>query len=148
MKVGIVGHEEAKFGDAAAHDARQIIRSILYGDGVTEVVSGGCHLGGVDKWAAEIGREMGLDVTEFLPATHSWQDGYKPRNIKIAERSDVVHVIVVYRLPEEYTGMRFKLCYHCKRDDHVKSGACWTAWSAMKLGKEAVWHIINQRSNS
>jgi hypothetical protein len=29
-----------------------------------------------------------------------------------------------------------------RTNDHIKSGACWTAKQAMQIGKQAVWHII------
>lgn len=48
----------------------------------------------------------------------------------------------VKTLPESYKGMRFTSCYHCGTTSHVKSGACWTAKQAQRIGKEAVWHEI------
>lgn len=147
MKIGIVGSEEAKFTHQGRQDARNLIRQILMMPGVTEVVSGACHLGGIDIWAAEIGHELGLIVTEYAPEILQWSSkdgkiGYEGRNLKIADTSDVVHCITVSTLPEEYTGMRFKLCYHCKTDSHVKSGGCWTMIQARKRGKEGVLHVI------
>lgn len=142
MIVGIVGSEEAKFTVIGATRAKAIIRMLLTTPGVEQVVSGGCHLGGVDEWAAQIGMELELNVTEYIPKVHSWEEGYKPRNLLIAQRSDEVHCITVKSLPEEYTGMRFKLCYHCGTDEHQKSGGCWTMKQAIRLGKPGKLHVV------
>lgn len=138
--IGIVGSEKIKFTPEGKAAAMELIRQILTDTGATEVVSGGCHLGGIDIWAEEIGRDMGLTVTVFKPNNFYWTTGYKPRNLKIAERSREVHCITVDRLPETYKGMEFGLCYHCGTTDHVKSGGCWT----MKKAKIGVLHIIKQ----
>lgn len=138
MIAGIVGSEAAKFTQAGKKEAMGLITYILTRPGVTEVVSGGCHLGGIDIWAEEIGRELGLAVTVYTPKSLSWEKGYKPRNLKIASRSDVVHCITVKRLPDSYTGMRFKLCYHCGSSNHIKSGGCWT----MRQAKVGLLYIL------
>jgi hypothetical protein len=143
MRIGIVGSEAIKFTARTRAIARDHIRAILSAPGVTEVVSGACHLGGIDIWAAEIGRELGLKVTEFPPKKQSWSYGYRPRNILIAKNSDAVYCITVDKLPETYDGMRFDWCYHCKTRDHVKSGGCWTAKYAQKMGKPAFWIVVN-----
>lgn len=111
------------------------------------MVSGHCHLGGVDIWAEEVGALLGLELMIFPPREHNWSAGYKPRNLQIASQSDKVYVIVPDTLPKGFTGMMFKKCYHCEKagrdsTNHVKSGACWTALEALKLGKEAEWIII------
>ena len=142
MTIGIVGHEAAKFTPTTEAIARSIIRQILAQYPTADVVSGACHLGGIDVWAIEEAKADGRRTTEFPPKVRSWDAGFKPRNIRIAETSDVVHCIVVRQLPESYRGMRFPLCYHCHSADHVKSGGCWTARYAMKLGKTAHWHLI------
>jgi len=141
MNIGIVGHEAAKFTAATETDARRIIRELLAPAGAV-CVSGACPLGGVDVWAEEEAKALGRETLIFPPKTNRWADGFKPRNLQIAEASDVVHVIVVATLPESYTGRRFVLCYHCGTRDHVKSGGCWTAKQAQRLGKEGVWHIL------
>lgn len=136
MKVGIVGSEAAKFTPETAAKAKALIRTLLSAPGVTEVVSGGCHLGGVDIWAEEIGLELGLVVTVHYPRVRSWW-AYKERNLKIAE-ADEVHCITVKELPAGYTGMRFSHCYHCHTNDHVKSGGCWT----MKKARKGFLHVL------
>jgi hypothetical protein len=140
MKLGIVGHEAAKFTNETEWRARGIIEILLSNamakknEPVT-IVSGGCHLGGIDIWAVEAAKIYDMPYIEFFPKTKQWSGGYKERNIQIAKESDKVVCIVVKKLPPEYEGMRFKSCYHCKTDTHVKSGGCWTARYAGKLGK-------------
>lgn len=149
MKIGIVGHEAAKFTKRGEKLARAAIRRLLIETRATEVISGACHLGGIDIWAIEIGREMGLKTTEFPPKNQYWETGYKPRNIQIAQASDMVVCIVVDGNPEEFRGMRFPCCYHCGgTTNHVKSGGCWTAKRAQSMKRVAQWIIIeNFRRN-
>lgn len=146
MKIGIVGSEAAKFTSDCESRAKQIIRTILHQGSVTEVVSGGCHLGGVDKWAEEIGDELGLNKSIFLPKTRNWTNGYKERNLLIAKNSDAVYCLTVDKLPAGYTGMTFSYCYHCNSTDHVKSGGCWTVKQAHKMGKYGSVIVISQES--
>ena len=142
MIVGIVGHEAAKFTVETEVKAKAIIAEILTKPGVTGYSSGHCHLGGIDIWTEEIGDELGLDRFVFPARDYKWDTGFKPRNIQIAKASGEVHCVVVFQLPPTYTGMKFKLCYHCDRVDHIKSGGCWTAKYAESLGKPAFWHIV------
>ena len=139
MWLGIVGHEGAKFTPETERLARLEIRNLL-GPQVTGVVSGACHLGGIDIWAIEEARSAGKETMEFPPQQQSWNTvngvgGYKYRNMQIAQASDKVVCLVLKELPESYNGMRFRFCYHCKTDSHIKSGGCWTARYAGKLGK-------------
>jgi hypothetical protein len=133
--LGIVGAEAAKFTRETEQAARELIRSLFTPD-VTSVVSGACHLGGIDVWAIEEAQKRELPTLTFPPRHQSWATGYKPRNMKIAEASDRVVSIVVKTLPPTYTGMRFALCYHCQTKDHIKSGGCWTVKYAKQIGKE------------
>lgn len=133
MRIGIVGSEAAKFDPRTEQLARAIIRQNI-GPGYI-VVSGGCHLGGIDIWAKEEAVQMGLQVIEHLPKNRSWSGGYKPRNLLIAQDSDRVICITVRGLPPEYRGMVFDYCYHCNTAKHVKSGGCWTVKQAIKMGK-------------
>ena len=142
MILGIVGSEAAKFTPVTETAALALIRK-LCDESVDGVVSGACHLGGIDVWAAEEALKLGCVVREFPPASRQWSE-YRARNVKIASASDVVHVITVRELPPDYTGMRFARCYHCKTAAHVKSGACWTAkYAERQLGKAACWHVIS-----
>ena len=141
MRIGIVGSEAAKFTSETEAVAREMIQDLILQERASVVVSGGCHLGGIDAWAAEEAAKMGVDVIEHLPKVTAWE-GYKARNILIAEDSDTVYCITVRELPPNYTGMRFKLCYHCGTADHVKSGGCWTTKYARSLGKPARTLVI------
>jgi hypothetical protein len=108
----------------------------------TKVVSGACHLGGIDVWAIEMGKLLGIETEEFPPDTRDWTFGYKPRNMKIAKASDHVICITLKELPPSYTGMRFPKCYHCMTDTHVKSGGCWTMHYARSIGKDTDLYVI------
>jgi hypothetical protein len=143
ITVGIVGHEAAKFTAATEARARALIRRIFARTGAGRVVSGACPLGGIDVWAIEEGRAAGLAVEEFPPRVNNWPEGFKPRNIQIAEASTVVYSIVVAELPETYTGRRFGLCYHCGTDTHVKSGGCWTVKYALQIGRRGYVIVIH-----
>ena len=149
LYLGIVGHEAAKFTPEGEAQARTIIDLLLTSNVLhpITVVSGHCPLGGIDIWAEEEAARLGVPRLIYPPRTNSWSSGYKPRNIQIAARSDIVHNIVVDRLPDTYRGMRFTSCYHCDTTTHVKSGGCWTAKHAQKLGKAAKWHIVNQSTD-
>lgn len=143
-RVGIVGHAADKFTVPAMREARDVIRQLLTpGDAV--LVSGGCHLGGIDIWAEEIADVLGREKVIHLPADHSWSKGYKPRNLLIAADADELHCIVVDAYPPGYRGMRFKACYHCNgATTHVKSGGCWTMNQAAVAGKKArLWIVEN-----
>ena len=142
MNVGIVGHEAAKFTKATEKKARAFIRhtieSTLLCGPESFIVSGHCHLGGIDIWAEEEAADLGAPFLVFPPKTHRWSDGYMPRNLQIAAHSDVVYCIVVAEYPKGYDGMRFDECYHCHTTDHIKSGGCWTA----KRAKKGIWKVI------
>lgn len=78
---------------------------------------------------------FGVPTREFPPATRQWSTGYRPRNVQIALACDEVVCLAVRELPPGFSGMRFRLCYHCGTADHVKSGGCWTTRYARGLGK-------------
>lgn len=145
MKIGIVGHAADKFTPGTEAQARRVIAAILARPG-TILVSGGCHLGGIDIWAEEEADRLGIEKIIHLPVHRRWEGGYKQRNIKIAQDSDQLLVIVVTDYPPGYRGMRFTGCYHCKerRSAHVKSGGCWTGNVAEQLGKAVTWILLNQ----
>lgn len=143
MKIGIVGNAADKFTETTRQAARQRIMSLIGRPDVDTIVSGHCHLGGVDIWAEELAFVFGGKHPEIYPPKKlAWEGGYKQRNILIAEASAEVHVIVVSEYPPNFHGRRFTDCYHCHTSDHVKSGACWTAIRAMREGKKGIWHII------
>lgn len=135
-----MGSEGAKFTPVTEASARSLITSMLRPGDV--VISGGCHLGGIDQWAAEEGHSLGLEVIEHLPAKRQWEGGYKQRNLKIAQDAEQVICITVKEFPPDYTGMRFPYCYHCQTDTHIKSGGCWTVKQAIRLGKIGEIYVV------
>lgn len=137
MKIGIVGAEGSKFTAEGERQARLLILDLLLPAG-SVLVSGHCHLGGIDIWAEEIADGLGIEKKIFPPTKLQWEGGYKQRNLLIAWQSDIVHCIAVDRLPSTFSGMRHSSCYHCGTTDHVKSGGCWT----MKKAKAGKLHII------
>lgn len=139
--LAIVGSEAAKFTPAWERTARRRIRETFLRFSPIRVVSGDCHLGGIDKWAIEEARKNGISVREFPPLKRSWKY-YRARNIQIAEAADIVLCITVRSYRNGYKGMRFPLCYHCKTTNHVKSGGCWTMWYAKRIGKEIALIVI------
>lgn len=142
--IGIVGAEGAKFTRKMEAHARLLIRGILTsaGDQNARVVSGGCHLGGIDIWAEQEAAKLEMGAIVHRPKKLAWEGGYKQRNLLIARDCTVLHNIVVATYHSGYTSMRFPLCYHCNTTDHIKSGGCWTAKQAEKLGKRAIRHVV------
>lgn len=158
MRIGIVGSEASKFTEKGKAQARDAIFNILTASDATAVVSGHCHLGGIDIWAEEIADDINFDVRAgsgedklekliFPPRELNWANGYKPRNLQIVHNSDKLYCITVDKLPDDYKGMRFTSCYHCEKagfngKNHVKSGGCWTVIQGMKKTKEGLWIIV------
>jgi len=142
-RIAIIGHEAAKFTKETEAQARRVIRLILSAKDA-HLVSGGCHIGGVDIYAEEEADSLGLDKTIHLPKKQAWSGGYKERNLKIATDCNEAHCIVVRELPSSYKGMTFTGCYHCHdtQPPHIKSGGCWTVIRAGRQGKPTFWHII------
>jgi len=148
--IGIVGNSGSKITDVGEIRAKEYILRLLmelhekYGD--ITVVSGGCPYGGIDDYAEAIAEQLGLPPSKiFKPIAYCWNapGGYRERNIKIAEQSDEMHVIVVSHLP--HNNKESNYCYHCDCKGHVPSGGCWTGNHAKKLGKPVEWHVIDNR---
>lgn len=147
MNVSIVGHEAAKFTTRTEDLAKGYIHGICLAPETQLIISGGCHLGGIDIWAIEQAILSNKPYKEYLPANLTWSGGFKPRNIQIAKASDLLVCIVVAEYPPDYKGdMKFNYCYHCvdhpECPKHVKSGGCWTANYALSIGKRAEWVVI------
>lgn len=143
MNLGVVGPEQAKFTPETERLCRDAIRRAIKRHGATTIVSGHCHLGGVDIFAEEIAKDLGLQTLIFEPKQQSWfgSYGYRARNLDIAKNSDLVFVPALRVLPPSYNSQwRFEKCYHCRDQNppHVKSGGCWTAWKC----KRHEWEII------
>ena len=141
MRVAIIGAEARKFTDLGEARAYDLILSLLGPHDI--LVSGHCHLGGIDIWAEEAAAQMRLKTLIFPPKSLSWEAGYKPRNLAIAHNCDILYNLVVDVLPPGFKGMRHKLCYHCHTDAHIKSGGCWTALQVQRMGKPAHWRTID-----
>ena len=141
MVIGIVGSEAAKFTFTGSKRAYELLQALINAPTVTKVVSGKCHLGGIDIWAIQVAREVNKPFVEFPPASHDWPS-YKKRNLQIVAASDVVHCITVDKLPKDFKGMTFSRCYHCDSTNHVKSGGCWTMKQAVRRGKQGELHVI------
>lgn len=140
--LGIVGAEGAKFDRATEVAARAVIRAYINRYRVEHVVSGKCHLGGIDIWCIEEAIKLGCGTIQF-PALHrSWNTGYKPRNIQIANASDAVLCITVRTVPPDFKGYKSLYCYHCDTKAHVKSGGCWTRKYAESLGKQGFTSVV------
>jgi len=152
MKVGIIGNAADKFTPDTEWKAREMIGKILKGAEDPILISGHCPMGGVDIFAEEIADNLGIPKDIKEPKVKCWDDGkggygFKARNLDIAQTSDELHIILVKEYPPNYKKQRFSYCYHCRKmgrnaTDHVKSGACWTAMQALKLGKKVEWHYI------
>lgn len=144
FRLGIVGHGKEKFTAETEKKAKQNIHYLFDEFEPGLVISGGSPMGGVDIWAEELAKERGIETLIFKPKIHRWDaaGGYKERNLKIANNSDVVAVIVVRDYPPGYQGMVFSECYHCKDDvgvpKHKKSGGCWTA----RKCQDSLWIVI------
>ena len=98
------------------HQAGVAIRRSIQHLQPVQIISGGAR--GIDTLAARIGREMGIEVVEFLPQVRSWADegGFRDRNRKIAEAC--THLLRVW----------------CRSSRTYGSG--WTADLAERLGKD------------
>lgn len=149
MKIGIIGHGADKFTEESESYVKQLISATIRNYqaasvGTITVVSGHSPVGGIDIWAEELGADLGCDLDIKTPRQNRWdaEYGFKARNLDIANSSDVIYVFLVEKYPEGYKGRRFDKCYHCNSTAHVKSGACWTAKQAQRLGKKAYWVLI------
>lgn len=142
LVVGIVGSEAAKFTPITEAKARESIRDFI--KNATLVISGKCHLGGIDIWAIEEANKLNIPTREYPPKRRSWEGGYRERNLQIAMNCDICICITVEELPEHYKGMRFETCYHCPKSSpkHVKSGGCWTIKQAKKIGNSTILCVI------
>lgn len=97
MKIAIVGSQGKSFNEAQERNAIELIELILssWGPGnvpkVHTLVSGG-EPTGVDRWAEDRADWDGWDKEIFHPATRDWE-GFRARNIQVAEAADVLYAI-------------------------------------------------------
>jgi len=147
MKVGIVGAGADKFTKSSEIKANEAIYQIFQKFGKDMVlISGHSPVKGVDIWSEIIADSLVIPMELKIPKQNKWdaEYGFKQRNLDIARDSDVLYVILVDKYPSNYKDRRFEKCYHCNSTDHVKSGACWTAKQAEKMGKKVVRIVIPQ----
>lgn len=101
-------------------NAHRIIKGILscYGPG-DELHHG--NASGVDRIAAEIGKQYGMKVVPHVPQNKRWDgySGYKARNMDIVNSSDKIYA---FHSPHSSTG-----------------GTIWTYNYAKDLGKHCEW---------
>jgi hypothetical protein len=148
MNIGIIGHGEDKFTLETKAKAITEIKNIFNSYKNITLVSGHSPVGGIDIWAEEIAKELGLKTIIHTPEVNCWNPvgkiGYKKRNLNIARDSNIVYIILVKEYPKDYKEQKFLNCYHCNDNNikHIKSGACWTGLQAKKLNKRVVWIII------
>ena len=146
--IGIVGNGTDKFTGMGTAIAKVIIKVILTKSRCV-LVSGHSPVGGIDIWSEEIANILYPDIKHRIckPDVEQWnptgQYGYMKRNLDIARFSDELHIIVANKYPKEYNGKKFIGCYHDYRNDHVKSGACWTGNQFRNMkGIEPIYHIV------
>lgn len=125
MKLAIVGSTAL-----GGPTSRQLITDTIRSLGATCIISGGAK--GIDRLAAAIGRELGLEVIEHKPEVQQWYDqngrkGFKSRNQDIADDCDqVLRIFWEPREQAEVTGRR------------ATFGSGWTALQASKQGKPVI----------
>ncbi len=134
MKIAIVG--ASRLTETEEMDARKnsglVLNQLIKEYGVDDItlISGGAK--GVDTEAEDVAKQLGIKTIIHRPLENKWENGYKPRNIKIAQECDIL-----YCFP---TKLKTVECYHCKTDEHEVTGGCWTMKYAKSLKKET--HVV------
>ncbi len=133
-KIAIVG--SSKLDEYQLKDALSILQTELnYRDGhnYTEIITGDAK--GIDELARRFtGLFTNLGLTICPCKNKEWEpNGFKERNIKIANSCDELICIASHYKTEK--------CYHCK-DDHQRTGGCWTMKYAKKLGKPTRLYVV------
>jgi len=115
MTIGIVGtsHLTQIEEDEAARLIHNIIEDAYFQN--RKIVTGDAK--GIDALVRKAVPEDWLIV--FNASVDHWEgkDGFKVRNIKIAEEADYIYCIT--------TKVKDRRCYHCDAD-HERTGGCWT----------------------
>lgn len=111
----IVGSEH--WPDGSEPRVKAMIRAAIEAYPPDMIISGGAA--GVDTWAVEVARGMGVPCQEFPPNNRRWApDGFKARNIVMARTCTRMLAI------RSLTSTRY--------------GSGWTADYAEKIGKPVV----------
>ena len=101
-------------------EAAAIIERVLDEFNPAVVISGGAI--GIDQMAVAAAKRRGIATREFLPKTRRWADGFKPRNLLIAQQCTALVRIV---------------------DSRSKTyGSGWTRDRAAEMGKYTENHVI------
>ena len=137
----IVGVEFAKLTRRGELRARLAIHDLFDEYVPDRVISGECHLGGIDIFAREEAELAGIPFKPFPPKTLNW-DGYTARNLAMAHASDICICLTVTHYHDKYKKDRYTRCYHCNTDSHVKSGGCYTVKHAIRLGHRGETRVI------
>jgi len=130
MKIAIVGSSRLTVGEATkALDVIHTLQSFA-----DEIITGDAD--GIDA----IVRMCGLSkpVTVMSAGVQQWegQNGFKMRNIRIAQLADKVYSIATKKIKD-------KRCYHCNKPNHDRTGGCWTKRYAIdKLNKPGETIVI------
>lgn len=112
--LAVVGSEHWPADSDSEERVKEVIRAVVAIRRPDKVISGGAA--GVDTWAIQVAKELGIDYEEFRPKNRRWApDGFKARNIVIA-RTCTRLLAVRSRLSTRY-------------------GSGWTADYAERLGK-------------
>lgn len=116
MRLAVVG--SVKINEEQEEFSHAMIQGIFLYYRPALVISGGAK--GIDSIAKEEAILMNLDTKIYLPNFASWEAGYKPRNLQIAEAC--THL----------------LCIRTAQSTTYGSG--WTADRAEEMGK-TVWRV-------
>jgi len=118
--LAVVGSTALKDG-LQAKTATSLIKAVLTRFNPDKVISGGAV--GIDSLAEDVAADLGFPFEKFLPKNKRWEpEGYKDRNMKIAESCDLL------------------LCIRTAQSKTYGSG--WTADYAESLGKPVGRKII------
>jgi hypothetical protein len=164
LKIAIVGPQEDKWTEELKVKAKMFIEQLLYEQlKINEVivVSGHCPKGGVDIWAEDIAKKLGIDTDIFIPEVNQWDDryptevenpyiphkmliGYKSRNMAIAKDCNILYCIVPNMNKfKVFNDTPMYYCKHCRQWGHPSNGGCWALkYCKDKLGKETKLVII------
>lgn len=109
MKLAIVGSTELSGNGRALTQICRVLDRLR----PALVISGGAK--GIDSMAVAEAESRGIPTRVYLPTVRNWEQGFKPRNIQVAEACD--HLVRIFS-PKSKT-----------------YGSGWTRDYAVKLGK-------------
>lgn len=124
MRLAVVGSQRFVYEHAEAY-VRGLVRATIERHRPDVVISGGAR--GTDTWAAEAAVKLGYTedagtLLIFRPTTRRWHDGFRPRNVRVAEAC--THLLAV----------------RCREAGTYGSG--WTADYAESIGRDVVRRLL------